>query len=181
MTKAEVAAKAGLGSAVGGADSEARALAQGLLADCSTTIVYQQGPPRPRTPADVLGLSVAERAQLPDLQVGEGLLRVGQRAFVVRHLVTEGELSLFDTDFRMLRDRMSAEGAAGLPSHPRWRDLGVLVAPKRAARREMAPNPVKRPHHCRSGGISARRKVSNTSHQPSYDTSSPCRATSGRW
>ena len=31
-----------------------------------------------------------------------GLWRVGQRAFVVRHLVTEGELSLFDTNSRML-------------------------------------------------------------------------------
>ncbi len=105
--------------AVGGADSEARALAQGLLADCSTKIIYQQETSEAPHTADVLGLSVAERAQLPDLQVGEGLWRVGQRAFVVRHLVTEGELLLFDTNFRMLRHRMSAEGAAGLPSHPR--------------------------------------------------------------
>jgi hypothetical protein len=78
--------------AVGGADSEARALAQGLLADCSTKIVYQQETSEAPHTAEVLGLSVAERAQLPDLQVGEGLWRVGQRALVVRHLVTEGEL-----------------------------------------------------------------------------------------
>ena len=105
--------------AVGGSDSEARALAQGLLADCSTKIIYQQETSEAPHTADVLGLSVAERAQLPDLQVGEGLWRVGQRAFVVRHLVTEGELSLFDTDFRMLRTETRAEGAAGSHPHPR--------------------------------------------------------------
>ena len=87
--------------AVGGADSEARALARGLLADCSTKIVYQQETSEAPHTADVLGLSEAEQAQLPDLQVGEGLWRVGQRAFVVRHLLTSGELALFDTNSRM--------------------------------------------------------------------------------
>ena len=87
--------------AVGNADSEARALALGLLADCSTKIIYQQeSSEAPRT-AEVLGLSVTERGELPDLQRGEGLWRVGQRAFVVRHLVTDGELLLFDTNSRM--------------------------------------------------------------------------------
>ena len=87
--------------AVGAADSEARALALGLLADCSTKIIYQQeSSEAPRT-AQVLGLSAAERGELPDLQRGEGLWRVGQRAFVVRRLVTDGELQLFNTDARM--------------------------------------------------------------------------------
>jgi type IV secretory pathway VirB4 component len=87
--------------AVGSAGSEARALALGLLADCSTKIIYQQESSEAPHTADVLGLSVTERAQLPDLQRGEGLWRVGQRAFVVRHLVTDGELALFDTNSRM--------------------------------------------------------------------------------
>ena len=87
--------------AVGNAESGARALALGLLADCSTKIIYQQeSSEAPRT-AEVLGLSVTERNELPDLQRGEGLWRVGQRAFVVRHLVTDGELQLFDTNSRM--------------------------------------------------------------------------------
>jgi len=90
--------------AVGNADSEARALALGLLADCSTKIIYQQeSSEAPRT-AEVLGLSVTERGELPDLQRGEGLWRVGQRAFVVRHLATDGELQLFDTSSRMLTE-----------------------------------------------------------------------------
>ncbi|NMM34361.1 MAG: ATP-binding protein [Phycicoccus sp.] len=88
--------------AVGSADSEARALALGLLADCSTKIIYQQESSEAPHTADVLGLSVTERAQLPDLQRGDGRWRVGQRAFVVRHLVTDGELALFDTNARMM-------------------------------------------------------------------------------
>ncbi len=89
--------------AVGNADSEARALALGLLADCSTKIIYQQESSEAPHTAEVLGLSVTERGQLPDLARGEGLWRVGQRAFVVRHLVTDDELQLFDTNSRMFK------------------------------------------------------------------------------
>ena len=87
---------------VGNANSEARALALGLLADCSTKIIYQQETSEAPHTADVLGLSITERNELPELQRGEGLWRVGQRAFVVRHLVTDGELELFDTNARMM-------------------------------------------------------------------------------
>jgi hypothetical protein len=76
-------------------------LARGLLADCSTKVIYQQEISESPHTARELGLSVAERAQLPDLQRGEGLWRVGQRAFVVRHIATPSELSLFDTNARM--------------------------------------------------------------------------------
>jgi hypothetical protein len=102
--------------AVGAADSEARALALGLLADCSTKIIYQQESSEAPHTAAVLGLSVTERSELPDLQRGEGLWRVGQRAFVVRHLVTDGELQLFDTNSRMLeisREFTNSEGTTG--------------------------------------------------------------------
>jgi hypothetical protein len=87
--------------AVGDSDSEARALALGLLADCSTKIIYQQESSEAPHTAQVLGLSAAELGELPDLARGEGLWRVGQRAFVVRHLVSDGELQLFDTNSRM--------------------------------------------------------------------------------
>ena len=53
----------------------------------------------------VLGLSSVEVAQLPGLAQGEGLWRVNERAFVVRHLLTPGELALFSTDARMLAER----------------------------------------------------------------------------
>jgi type IV secretory pathway VirB4 component len=87
--------------AVGDADSEARALARGLLGDCSTKIVYQQEVSEASRTARDLGLTSAERQQLPDLQQGEGLWRVGQRSFVVRHAVTKNELAAFNTDVRM--------------------------------------------------------------------------------
>jgi hypothetical protein len=90
--------------AVGDANSEARALALGLLADCSTKIIYQQETSEAPKTASVLGLSITEQKELPALQRGEGLWRIGERAFVVRHLCTAGELKLFDTNLRMLED-----------------------------------------------------------------------------
>jgi hypothetical protein len=45
---------------------------------------------------------VTEQAELPNLQRGEGLWRVGQRAFIVRHLATQGELDLYDTNGRLI-------------------------------------------------------------------------------
>jgi type IV secretory pathway VirB4 component len=87
--------------AVGDQGSEARALARGLLADCSTKIVYQQEVSEAAHAAVQLGLTTAERDQLPDLQRGEGLWRVGNHAFVARHVATAGESETFDTDARM--------------------------------------------------------------------------------
>lgn len=87
--------------AVGDQGSEARALARGLLADCSTKIIYQQEVSEAVQAAIQLGLTSAERDQLPDLQRGEGLWRVGNHAFVVRHAATAREMRLFNTDARM--------------------------------------------------------------------------------
>ena len=88
--------------AVGEADSEARNLALGLLADCSTKIIYAQERGEGGKTGATLGLSSTEIDQLPDLARGEGLWRIGERSFVVRHLCTPGELELFNTNQRML-------------------------------------------------------------------------------
>lgn len=87
--------------AVGEANSQSRNLALGLLADCSTKIIYAQERSEANKTGDALGLSSTEILQLPDLERGEGLWRVGERAFVVRHLCTPDELDLFDTNARM--------------------------------------------------------------------------------
>lgn len=87
--------------AVGDANSEARNLALGLLADCSTKIIYAQEAGEAEKTGGVLGLSSTEIAQLPELDMGEGLWRIGERSFMVRHLCTPGELALFDTNARM--------------------------------------------------------------------------------
>jgi hypothetical protein len=47
-------------------------------------------------------LSSTEIDQLASLARGEGLWRVGERSFVVRHICTPGELALFDTNQRMV-------------------------------------------------------------------------------
>ena len=87
--------------AVGDANSEARNLALGLLADCSTKIIYAQEASEAAKTGGVLGLSSAEIGQLPELDTGEGLWRIGARSFMVRHHCTPDELELFDTNARM--------------------------------------------------------------------------------
>jgi len=88
--------------AVGDAGSEARGLALGLLADCSTKIIYAQESGEATKTGSSLGLSTTEVAQLPDLERGEGLWRLGERAFVVCHVLTPTELACFDTNQRMI-------------------------------------------------------------------------------
>lgn len=87
--------------AVGDANSAARAVALGLLADCSTRIIYAHERGEAEKTGAAIGLSQTETAQLADLDRGEGLWRIGERAFVVGHTCTPGELSLFDTNARM--------------------------------------------------------------------------------
>jgi len=87
--------------AVGERDSQSRNLALGLLADCSTKIVYAQESGEDAKTGAALGLSTTEVDQLSSLARGEGLWRVGERSFVVRHVCTPGELALFDTNQRM--------------------------------------------------------------------------------
>ncbi len=93
--------------AVGESGSEARGLAQGLLGDTATRILYNEPTDEAVAAGKVLGLSSTEVRQLPELARGEGLWRVNERAFVVRHLCTPGELALTDTNARMV------EGARG--------------------------------------------------------------------
>ena len=87
--------------AVGDASSETRALATGLLADCSTRIVYRQESDQLGATATLLGLTSTERAVLTDLSVGEGLWRVANRAFRVQHQMTPAEHDRYDTTAAM--------------------------------------------------------------------------------
>jgi len=101
--------------AVGDVGSEARGLALGLLADCSTKIIYAQESGEATKTGISLGLSTTEVAQLPDLARGEGLWRLGERAFVVTHVMTPGELACFDTNQRMIG---KSDGLPGDSSNP---------------------------------------------------------------
>ena len=71
--------------AAGAGASEARAIAEGLLADCSTRIVYRQETDQLGRVADKLGLTRPERELLPHLERGSGLWKIGQKSHVIHH------------------------------------------------------------------------------------------------
>lgn len=87
--------------ATGPAGSEARALADGLLADCSTRIVYRQESDQLATTARALGLSTTERDLLPVLPRGTGLWKLPAASYVVHHVLHPDEVPLVDTDAAM--------------------------------------------------------------------------------
>jgi hypothetical protein len=85
----------------GDAGSRGRALAEGLLADCSTRIIYRQETDQLHAAAALLGLTSVETDAIAHLNRGRGLWKVAGRSFIVQHLLHPHELSLFDTDARM--------------------------------------------------------------------------------
>ncbi|MCZ3390018.1 MAG: ATP-binding protein [Actinomycetia bacterium] len=87
--------------AVGAAGSEARAIADGLLADCSTRVVYRQETDQLIGTGDALGLTTTERELLPALPRGTGLWKISGRSYIVRHQLHVDELAVFDTDAAM--------------------------------------------------------------------------------
>ena len=85
----------------GDAGSQGRALAEGLLADCSTRIIYRQETDQLHAAASLLGLTSVEMDAIAHLNRGRGLWKVAGRSFIVQHLLHSHELALFDTDARM--------------------------------------------------------------------------------
>ena len=86
--------------AVGSSGSEAVALAQGLLADCSTRIVYAQETDQVTATAAALGLTDVEADQLIHLPRGRGLWKVGRHSAIVDHVLGT-EAAIVDTDAAM--------------------------------------------------------------------------------
>jgi type IV secretory pathway VirB4 component len=88
--------------AVGASGSEAVALAHGLLADCSTRIVYAQETDQVDATAAALGLTDVEAEQLVHLPRGRGLWKIGRHSAIVDHILgDEEEAAIVDTDARM--------------------------------------------------------------------------------
>ncbi len=87
--------------AVGATGSEVRALAEGLLADCSTRIIYRQESDQLATAGAALGLTKTEQELLPALPRGTGLWKVASRCYVVQHRLHPDEAAVFDTDAAM--------------------------------------------------------------------------------
>jgi type IV secretory pathway VirB4 component len=87
--------------AVGDARSESRAVAAGLLADCSTRIVYRQETDQLAATARALGLTDTERDLLPHLPRGSGLWKIPGQSHVVHHRLHAEEAVVYDTDSAM--------------------------------------------------------------------------------
>ncbi len=91
--------------AAGAEGSREHRLAEGLLADAETKVVYAQ--PRDQLPhaRELLGLTDTEAELLPHLRRGWALWKVGERSFLVEHQRSTVENGLVDTDARMTTRR----------------------------------------------------------------------------
>jgi type IV secretory pathway VirB4 component len=87
--------------AVGDAGSREARIAEGLIADASTRIVYHQDESQVPLTSTLLGLSESEADLLSMLSAGQALWRVGNRSFVVQHYRSRLEAGLTDTDTGM--------------------------------------------------------------------------------
>jgi type IV secretory pathway VirB4 component len=92
-------------SAAGASGSEQVGLAQGLLSDSETRVVYGQPAGEVESAGELLGLTSTEADLLPQLGRGVALWKVGGRSFLVEHHLAAAERPLVDTDATMLGRR----------------------------------------------------------------------------
>lgn len=85
-----------------GADGSAQQkLADGLLADSETRVVFGQPPSEAELTGRALGLTRTETDLVTRLPRGVALWKVGGRSFVVEHALADAERALVDTDAAM--------------------------------------------------------------------------------
>ncbi len=87
--------------AAGAEGSREARLAEGLLADAETRVIYAQPIDQLASTRELLGLTETEIELLPTLRRGEALWKVGQRSFLVHHRLSTFEAGLVNTDARM--------------------------------------------------------------------------------
>jgi hypothetical protein len=87
--------------AAGPAGSTQQQLAEGLLADTETRVVFGQPPAEAEASGRLLRLTNTERDLVARLPRGVALWKVGQRSFLVEHYVGPMEAGLVDTDAAM--------------------------------------------------------------------------------
>ena len=75
--------------AVGAEGSREVRLAEGLLADAETKVIYAQPPDQLPQTRELLGLTDTEAELLPHLRRGWALWKVGQRSFLVQHRLSD--------------------------------------------------------------------------------------------
>jgi len=87
--------------AAGHDGSEQQRLAEGLLSDTETRVVFAQAAGEAEAAGELLGLSSTERQLVTQLPRGVALWRVGQDSYLVEHYLTGQERALSDTDLAM--------------------------------------------------------------------------------
>jgi type IV secretory pathway VirB4 component len=87
--------------AAGQEGSEQQRLAEGLLLDAETRVVFAQAAGEAEEAGEMLGLSLTERQLLTRLPRGVALWRVGQESYLVEHLLSAEERAFTDTDEAM--------------------------------------------------------------------------------
>ena len=85
----------------GDAGSRAARIAEGLIADASTRILYHQDESQIPLTRTLLGLSHSESELIGLLSAGQALWQVGSRSFVVSHHRSSLEVRITDTDTGM--------------------------------------------------------------------------------
>ncbi|WP_022919698.1 ATP-binding protein [Ruania albidiflava] len=85
---------------VGDEGSAMRGLANSLLANAETRIIYRQESDQLGPTSAALGLTGTEQALLPTLGVGQGLWKIKGESYVVQHQLHPAENRLFDTSSR---------------------------------------------------------------------------------
>jgi type IV secretory pathway VirB4 component len=90
--------------AAGDAGSRAARIAEGLLADASTRIVYHQDESQIELTRTLLGLSENEAQLLSALSPGQALWKVAGQPFLVQHYRSQIEAKLTNTDTGMRLD-----------------------------------------------------------------------------
>jgi type IV secretory pathway VirB4 component len=88
-------------TAAGAAGSREVALAEGLLHDAQTRVIYRQVEDEVPRARELLGLTSLEAELLPELDPGVALWKIGSRSFLVQHRISDLEAEIVDTDGRM--------------------------------------------------------------------------------
>jgi hypothetical protein len=96
-------------AATGAQGSQQERVARGLLSDTETKVVYAQPHSEVQATRELLGLTETEAALLPHLERGVALWKIGERSFLVWHLLGDMEREFIDTDSRMVRQLMEVK------------------------------------------------------------------------
>ena len=91
--------------AAGDEGSRQQRLAEGLISDASTIVLYHTKAADIPLATELFGLSTTEAALIGSLSKGEALWLVGGRSFRVQHAISDVEWGLVRTDRAMLDEQ----------------------------------------------------------------------------